>query len=138
MSAAIFSFDEDQFNRLFPFYLLIDADESINKCGKSLAKLFAVTQRNKKFNESFAIRRPELNNPSFQVLKELANQLIVIEPKQEHKINLKGQFEYLQKTNQLLFIGSPWFDTVEEVTTANLSLNDFAIHDPLMDLLHVL
>ena len=138
MSAAIFSFDEDQFNRLFPFYLLIDADESINKCGKSLTKLFAVTQRNKKFQDCFTIKRPELSTPSFQVLKELDNQLIVIEPKQEHKINLKGQFEYLQKTNQLLFIGTPWFDTVEEVTTANLSLNDFAIHDPLMDLLHVL
>ena len=138
MSASLFSFEEEQFNRLFPFYFLIDADSSINKCGNSLAKILALKEQKKSFNTYFKIKRPELSAPSFDGLKALINQLIVIEIQGANKVNLKGQFEFIDKKNQLLFIGSPWFDTVEDVTNAHLSLSDFAIHDPLIDLLHVL
>jgi PAS domain S-box-containing protein len=138
MSVSLFSFDEDQFNRLFPFYLLIDADSGISKHGKSLAKILTLTTQKKSFNDYFKIIRPKIENPSFDELKKLVNQLLVVEIDDKNKVNLKGQFEYIKSTNQLLFVGSPWFDTVEEITNAHLSLHDFAIHDPLIDLLHVL
>lgn len=51
---------------------------------------------------------------------------------------LRGQFEYLENEAQLLFAGTPWFASMDEVKLQQLKLNDFAISDPMIDLLHVL
>lgn len=51
-------------------------------------------------------------------------------------MSLRGQFELHH--NSLLFVGSPWFNSMHEVVEKKLTLHDFAVHDPLIDLLHVL
>jgi hypothetical protein len=38
MNKLEFNFDEDSFNKLFPFYILIDSNLKIKVFGKSLAK----------------------------------------------------------------------------------------------------
>ena len=38
MEKVEFNFDEDSFNKLFPFYILISSDLKIKGFGKSLAK----------------------------------------------------------------------------------------------------
>jgi hypothetical protein len=38
----------------------------------------------------------------------------------------------------LYFLGSPWFVSMEEILERKLTMHDFALNDPLVDLLHVL
>jgi len=105
--------------------------------GKTLGKIFPLTSE-KQFDESFFIKRPELENPTFSSTKQLQSQLVVIECKNKQRTTLRGQIEFLPETNQLLFLGSPWFGAIEQVIENNLTLHDFAYHDPMIDLLHVL
>lgn len=131
-----FSFNNEQFNRLFPFYFLINSKLQITSLGKSLEKLIA-NEIGKNFIELFEIPRPLTIVKVLKDLVDLENQLIVLETTLPNKLMLRGQFEYLKESNEVLFIGSPWFGSMEQVTENNLFIDDFAKHDPLIDLLHV-
>lgn len=132
-----FTFQEAHFNRIFPFYILLNADLQIVSNGKTLDKLFP-NLSGKKFIEYFKIKRPELNKIDFQSIQSLANGLVVLECYYGNQITLRGQIDFLEDSNKLLFLGSPWFDSIEEVTKNNLSLHDFAYHDSMTDMLHLM
>lgn len=135
MDALEFKFDENNFNRLFPFYILIDKDLKIKSFGKSLAKVCPEIQNSFSFVSCFEISRPHLESPTFHEIVSNSNQLSVIKCKKS-EISLRGQFELVN--DSLLFVGSPWFQSMIEVVEKKLTLHDFALHDPLLDLLHVL
>lgn len=131
------SFNTEQFNRLFPFYLLLDEELGIVSCGNSLKKICPAIE-GQSFRDYCRITRPQIEHTSFSSLKKLCNQLVIISISNENQTVLRGQFECIDEAGQVLFIGSPWFDSMEEVRKSSLTLHDFAIHDPLIDLLHVL
>ena len=135
--ATPFSFTESRFNRLFPFYILINRDLKVIAMGKSITKLLEKEKLNQ-FNHFFSIPRPLTPINSFEDLIALQNQLVVLESATAHKLLFRGQFEYLEESAEILFVGSPWFGSMEQVTEHNLLIDDFAKHDPLIDLLHVL
>lgn len=130
-------FDVAQFNNIFPFYILLNPDLIVVSNGKTLEKIFPGTG-NKSFTDNYRIQRPHLETIDFQSLKLLVSQMVIIECNNHQKTILRGQIEFLPDRNQLLFIGTPWFNSMEQVIENKLSLNDFALHDPLIDLLHVL
>jgi PAS domain S-box-containing protein len=132
-----FSFNEEQFNRLFPFYMLINRDMKVVSKGVSINKLYDWKQV-KLFNQFFKIPRPYIQINSFQDLIKLENQMLVLEGKDSKNLKLRGQFEYLKDSDEMLFVGSPWFGSMEQVRENNLMIEDFARHDPLIDLLNVL
>jgi PAS domain S-box-containing protein len=113
-------FDETQFNCIFPFYILINPDLVVTSCGKTLEKLFPGTSQ-KFFLANYIIKRPELEIPDFWSMLSLTNQEVVIECSNPHRTILRGQFEFLESNQQLLFIGSPWFGSMEQVI-ANINL----------------
>ncbi|HJV18874.1 MAG TPA: PAS domain S-box protein [Sediminibacterium sp.] len=131
------TFNHKQFNNLFPFHILINQNGSITGCGKTLSKLVHITIGGI-FFEQFKIIRPEGDINRFEQLLQHMDQLLVIETCREKNIQLRGQFELLEETKEIVFVGSPWFNSMEEVNNHNLSIEDFAIHDPLIDLLYVL
>ena len=133
----IVKFEDSQFNRIFPFYVLINPDLMVASNGTTLEKMFPGTSRHS-FFENYIVKRPELEAASFQSLLSLCNQMVIIECLNPEKTILRGQLELLTETNQLLFIGSAWFNSMEQIIEKNLGLKDFALHDPLIDLLHVL
>ena len=130
-------FNGEQFNRIFPFHILIGEGLEIVAAGRSLLKIYPGIN-NKFLFEQFHVKRPELSSNSFETLKAEVNKLIVFETKEANPIALRGQLEFLPETNQLLFLGSPWFESMELLKSKSLSIHDFAYHDPLIDLLHVL
>ena len=130
-------FNSEQFNRLFPFHILIGEKLAIVAAGKSLVKTYSL-EHGANFFERFQVKRPALATNSFETLKAEVNKLIVIETIEEKPIALRGQFEFIEETKQLLFLGSPWFESMELIKSKSLSIHDFAYHDPLIDLLHVL
>jgi PAS domain S-box-containing protein len=131
-----FEFDLEGFNKLFPFYILIDNNFNIKSYGKSLIKIIPNLKENSLFLDFFLIKRPHYQQPNFSDLFTLCSQLIVLESLQKKPIILRGQFQ--QHKDFFLFVGSPWFISMDEVAKRNLKLKDFAIHDPLIDLLHLL
>ena len=131
------NFKKEQIDRLFPFYILINQDLSIDSYGSSLQKLMP-DGVGKSFLHCFYLVRPELPLTDFETAKSILNQLVVIRVFNDHKNTLRGQFEEINGSNQLLFIGSPWLNSMEQVKECRLNLRDFAFHDPLIDLLHVL
>ena len=72
-----FSFNEEQFNRLFPFYMLINRDMKVVSKGVSINKLYDWKQV-KLFNQFFKIPRPYIQINSFQDLIKLENQMLVL------------------------------------------------------------
>jgi PAS domain S-box-containing protein len=129
-----FSFNSKQFERIFPFYLRINRDLKIIGSGKSLGKIIAISE-GESFQEYFSISRPKIIIGHFDDFLQLENQLVVLELK-KGKLTLRGQFEFNKE--EILFLGSPWFNSMEQIIEKNLVINDFANHDPMIDLLHIL
>ena len=132
-----FSFHKKQFDRLFPFYILVDDGMTIRSCGKTIAKLFPESLH-KNFNECFQLERPQMGITNFEEFKNLRLQILVFHSLEKKQIILRGQIEYLEETNELLFLLNPWFNSVEQVLENNLTLDDFSLHDSTIDLLHVM
>jgi PAS domain S-box-containing protein len=135
MKKLEFNFDENSFNKLFPFYILIDSNLKIKGFGKSLSKTFPKIKLNDNFSSTFEVKRPFAENRTFQSFKAIFDQLVVLGTS-DNSIDLRGQFQQLN--DSILFIGSPWFISMNQVRERKLTLHDFAFHDPLLDLLHVL
>jgi len=131
-----FKLKKDQFNRLFPFYILIDNHFKIKGFGKSIAKILPLNE-GVDFSDLFLIKRPELNNITIPALEGLINQLLIIEYKGDKQLSLRGQVELIEENN-FLFLITPWFSSMDHVKEFEIKLEDFAIHDSLIDVLHVL
>ncbi|GHB79663.1 PAS domain S-box protein [Persicitalea jodogahamensis] len=132
-----FCFGTDQFNRIFPFHLLIDTSLRVDSCGPTLEKLYPGSVGNK-FFDRFRINRPLIAANDYPSLLSLCNQLVILECSNSNNTILRGQFECIDESEALLFIGSPWFDSMQEVSENGLNVQDFAHHDSMLDLLHVL
>ena len=133
-----FKFSPEEFNTLFPFYLLFDKELTILSVGKSLEKLVPDLP-GKKIADWIYIQRPTVLLPEFESLKNLGDQFMVWQCGTGDKItNFRGQLKWFEDENQFLLLGSPWFESVDQLVERQLSIRDFAFHDPLIDLLHVL
>lgn len=129
-------FDSNQFERLFPFHLIMNRDLQIVHAGKSLKKLIDLPEH-ASFSSCFMLQRPQIAEEKFDTLLSLQNELVIIQSRQSNPFVLRGQLEQLNN-EMLLYVGSPWFGSMDEVKQRKLLLNDFAYHDPLIDLLHVI
>lgn len=135
--APQFTFNAIQFNRLFPFYILIDNKLKIKGLGSSISKL-CHAKVGDHFNHKFILKRPDEVVNSIDELKRACNQLAIIQPNNQPSFVLRGQFEYSEQAEEALFVGTPWFGSMDQVREHKLTLHDFAFHDPMIDLLHVL
>ena len=132
-----FVFNSEQFNRIFPFFVLINREMKIVDYGKSLRKVFPDLET-EKFEDYFIAERPEDFVYSFDNFLSYKNQLLIFCSKQNKLFNFKGCLEYLNDKDLFLFIGSPWFTSIEEAATFKLNINDFAAYNNGMELLHIL
>ena len=131
-----FNFNVTSFNSVFPFYILIDKNLEIKSFGKSLQKILPSLDKTSNFKEAFSIQRPHILNLSSSNFNDTIGQLVVFNSIQDESVSLRGQVDI--HGDYYLFIGTPWFQSMENVIEKKLTLHDFAIFDPLLDLLHVL
>ncbi len=130
------SFTINQFERLFPFHLLLNRKLEIMHAGKSLKKMIELREHSL-LTDYFTLQRPQIAEESFEAFLSLQNELVVMQSKMADPFLLRGQLEQYDD-EFLLFAGSPWLNSMDEVKQRKLLLNDFANHDPLIDLLHVI
>ncbi len=137
MFSQSIEFSKSKLDRLFPFHVVLDNKLTIQSLGKSFLKM-NIDCVGKPFFDAFIVARPFIEEFTFDKLMSLQNDLIIIKTNGENPINFRGEIEFFEKEKALIFFGSPWFNSIDELTAKNLTIHDFAKHDPLIDLLHVL
>ena len=134
MEQLEFNFRKDTFSKIFPFYILLDTNLCIKSYGKSIPKIIPKLKKTL-FKDNFSISRPHIEEYSTNQFNTIINQLVILKSNYTDETILRGQFEILDEG--YLFVGSPWFVSIDEVVQKNLSINDFAFHDSLLDIMHV-
>ena len=130
------TFSEDSFNTIFPFYILFDDHMVITSFGKSIAKVYPSLRKGNVFSECFISKRPFMETMDKKTISDNLNQLIILKCLTNKDLLIRGQFT--QVGSDYLFIGSPWFASLEDAKKNNLTIFDFANYDPQLDLLQIL
>ncbi len=128
----------EELGYLFPFYLMLDHELKVISCGMSMQKLLPEITFDKSFTHEWSIIRPRVIGFDDQVLEDISGILTVIQNSTKPNLRFKGQFEKIKRTNQFVFLGSPWFTTSDQLLENDLRIHDFAVHDSITDLLHIL
>jgi len=127
--------NEEKLNMLFPFFILLNEELKIVSAGKSCQKINSELV-NSNFQDFFSIKRPFSINASFDSIQEYSKQIFIIEL--DERVLFRGQMLHLDEENLLLFAGSPWLTDVDDLKINGLMITDFAVNDPITDMLQVL
>lgn len=129
------SLPPEAIDELFPFFFEVGADFRLLRLGRSLHKTCPKLSAGDSFDECFAPSRP-VAAFELEKLRNTRETLYVIEDRTTG-LNLRGQIIGL-KHGGFIFLGSPRLSGTSDLRTRNLGVEDFAIHDPAVDLLHFL
>lgn len=122
------------FDAVFPFHIALDRAGIVTRVGSSLSKLAPHIRRGAPFATAFSPLRPdEPFDPTR--LAAAAGRLYTIR-EQTTGTTLRGMVREIG--SEIFFLGSPWLADTGELTRLGLSLDDFAAHDPTLDLLQAL
>lgn len=102
MNISLFSFNQNQLNRLFPFYILINRDLIIESCGSKFENL-DLNLINKPFFEHFEIDDLSKEQQNFEVLSSFNNKLLELKSLKNNNLLFLGDFEFLDSTEFLIF-----------------------------------
>ena len=117
-------------DRLLPFHCVLDDDLLITAAGSSLSKIVGTQPVGRLWSDLFT-GPLEVGN-----LRRRTGQLLVAQA-DASGIQLRGQL-IDEPTGGWLLAWSPWLDSNDQFASSGLTLNDFAVHDPLVDLLHLM
>ncbi|WP_281615132.1 response regulator [Flammeovirga sp. SubArs3] len=124
------------FNKLYPFHFLLDRSLSILSVGKSFEKLFPDCKF-EKLDKVLKLVRPWSIEFGYEEVQTQLQKVFVFQ-NQERDIVLRGQIIILEEDKNILFLGSPWMKSTDELVTHKLSLTDFALNDPTPDAVQLL
>ncbi len=128
----------EQFERIFPFYLEFDSSLRVTRVGPSLKRLADCAPQEMvglSVEQIFNFVRPH-QDWSVELLLASKEIVFVVELR-VRPIKLRGQI-VTQPGGGFVFLGAPWATSLEELKDAGISLfTDFAVHDPTVDLLHL-
>lgn len=130
------NFRTDQLEKLFPFHILFDEDLIVIRFGKSLAKVIAEIAPGKNLADLLILERPE-RELTAEVFKSNGHgNVLYLFLNPSNRCLLRG--EVLELDNGcFVFIGSPWLTTPAQLGEFGLSIGDFAVYDPIVDLLQM-
>ena len=126
----------EEFSAAFPFHFAIDYRLRLVQCGPKFSTICARAEPGALIVDLLEIKRPEVQFTTQDITRNLKT-LFLIECKSSG-VTLRGQMLPLAGTETLLFLGSPWFTESQDVVLAGLAFDDFAIHDPGIDMLMAL
>ncbi|HVU36304.1 MAG TPA: ATP-binding protein [Opitutaceae bacterium] len=127
-------FSADEFDNLFPFHLGFRSDGIVTHVGRSLRRLAPHAAPGATLSDLLRPRRPD--EPfAFSTLAAAAGQLHVVEEPVTGTL-LRGQMQPIG--DRIFFLGSPWLESTSDLDRLGLTFDDYAVHDPTLDLLHLL
>ena len=124
-------------DRTFPFHFALSKDGKIEFIGPSLFKMMG-NLVGQYIEDLFGVERPVNTTLIFDFLSQSSSKTFLLKQKSEKATLFRGQFEYFEEQGIIMFLGSPWFSSIEELVSNELSISDFAALDPMVDLLHLI
>ncbi len=125
----------EQFAAAFPFHLAVDGNLTLIQGGRTLQRICPDATPGTALPTVFQVVRPE-GEVSFAWLLANRRELFLL-AHLASGLQLRGEFILLPGEPRLVFLGSPWFTEAGEIAERGLRFEDFAIHDPVVDLLQV-
>ncbi len=126
----------DVFDSIFPFHIAIDDTMTIRHAGKVIKRIYPELQTQLLLLDFFEFKTPEMF-PSFAEISNHLNALFILKSRHRDLV-LRGQMVFSQKRDLLVYLCSPWLSEPGAIQGLGLKVSDFAMHDPVVDLLHVL
>jgi diguanylate cyclase (GGDEF)-like protein/PAS domain S-box-containing protein len=124
-----------QFASAFPFHVAIDLQMRVLQTGAVLRRLCPGLIEGALLDEHFTVQRPALQLLNYNAIHLHEKSLFVLQHR-AGPLRLRGQF--VVQDRRLIFLGSPWVAEMAEINRLGLSLSDFAVHDPVVDLLFLI
>ena len=125
----------EQFAAAFPFHFALDLDLKFLQLGSTLRRICPDAQPGAAFASVFNCVRPA-GEISREWIQKNSSHFFLLDHGKTHLL-LRGEFMRLPGRDSWLFLGSPWFTDSSEITALDLRFEDFAIHDPVADMLQV-
>jgi len=124
-------FGEEQLDLLFPFHIVLNKEWQVLQVGSSLKRIYPSLSQNTSIKDHCSLRGTVKHDDPWD-LDHLTQRLLLVEI-QGTEIVLRGQIIECEKDSLLLFIGSPWVRDTSTMRILDLSISDFAVHDPTID-----
>lgn len=122
---------------LFPFHLVVDRELTICSAGSVLRRILPEPELlGQHLDDHFQLLRPDVPM-NFASLSDCTDRHVIFKS-DLIALQLKGQICCLDETDQLLFVGTPCLLQMEDLKTIGLKINDFPLHDSLVDFLFLL
>ncbi len=123
-----------ELDTLFPFHFGLAPDGTLTRVGRGLLRMSEAAATGDSLARWFEPVRPAEPFDAAR-LRATAGRLTTIRERRRGTI-LRGQFQVLG--GELLFVGSPWLTNVDDLRNVGLTMSDFAVHDPTLDLVQLL
>ena len=136
MSTISVGLSPEQFTAAFPFHVVCDAELRVVQAGPSLRRIFPQMCDGARLTEHFRSARPR-GATTYAAICQQQQALFLLEPLAPG-LTLRGQMLPLPESQLIAFLGAPSVTSVQQLSDSGLSLADFAIHDPIADLLTLL
>ncbi len=122
---------------LFPFHLIVDRELRIRSAGSVLRRVLPVPELvGQPLDDHFQLLRPDVPM-DFSSLSDCRDRHVILKA-ESLPLQLKGQICCLDEKEQLLFVGTPCLLQLEDLKSLGLKINDFPLHDSLVDFLFLL
>lgn len=128
-------FSQRALDAIFPFSMGTDASGLVVTIGRSLKKMVPTLRVGEHFSHCFKITTPDIGAAAYQ-LNNLAEEIVTLELI-DRPLRFKGQVAPLEEEDArtFLFVISPFFTDIGDISKAGLDFGDFALFDPIFDLL---
>lgn len=120
---------------VFPFHLALDTSLQVIQVGATLRRICPDLQAGTGLAQVFRMIQPE-GELTADWVREHSTRFYLLEHRASH-LQLRGGFYFLRAPDVVFFLGSPWLTDTSEIAGRGLTFDDFAIHDPVVDMLQV-
>ncbi|MDB4874547.1 MAG: multi-sensor hybrid histidine kinase [Gemmatimonadetes bacterium] len=132
---SAFGLPAEQFELAFPFHVVFDRSLTVVQHGPAVPRICPSIGVGRSLDGMVTVRRPS-EATSFDAMQEHARDLFIVECI-ETGVVMRGQMLRLPG-DVLAFVGSPWLTEPGDLKKYGLSLDEFALHDPVVDFLQVI
>jgi serine phosphatase RsbU (regulator of sigma subunit) len=122
-------------SQAFPFHIAFSADGRVSQVGSVLTRMFPQLGSGN-IRDVFTIERPQKMEFEMELIRYHPRTVFVLQAV-TGKLKLKGQMLPIDD-HTMMFLGSPWITDLTELAALDLHLNDFAVHDQVVDCLFLI
>lgn len=133
---SCFTLVPDLFAEIFPFHLVFNRNHEILQVGDVLQQISPELSVGSQLEQHFQIDRPNIKL-EFDQIRQRQRSLFLLEFL-KNGMKLKGQMVCVDDPEIIFFLCSPWVTDIASLKSFGLTLNHFAIHDPVVDFLFLL